>query len=73
MGFERSDQQFPSRPAARAAADDATDRLSNEAEVVGGLDETRREGRRFIIADISRDGAWIAMDADASPRLSEWV
>ena len=41
-------------------------------EIVASVDGSATHPA-FIIADITRDDAWMAMPLDAAPRLSEWV
>lgn len=45
--------------------DDATDR-----EVIGSLDGDE-ECPEYVIADISTEEAWVAIDAEAAPGLEE--
>lgn len=47
---------------------------SDAAEIVFSIDEDGDESgaERAIIADITRDDAWIAAPAADAPRLSEW-
>lgn len=47
------------------------DASPGSAEVVGSVDDDGAT-RRYLIADITEDGAWIAMDADEAPVLSAW-
>jgi hypothetical protein len=41
------------------------------AEVVASVD-TRGASREYIIADITRDDAWLSVRADEAVVLSEW-
>lgn len=41
-----------------------------ESEVVGSLDEAD-DRPEYVIADISTEEAWVAIDADAAPGLDE--
>ncbi|MFB6125474.1 MAG: hypothetical protein ABEJ59_05900 [Halanaeroarchaeum sp.] len=49
----------------------ATGRDAAAPEVMASLDD--REGEpRFVIADISRDGAWVSTPAAAATALAAW-
>lgn len=39
--------------------------------VVGSIDTTESSDE-YVIADISADGAWLSMEADAAPTLPAW-
>ncbi|EMA34715.1 hypothetical protein SAMN05444422_106120 [Halobiforma haloterrestris] len=39
--------------------------------VVGSIDTTDSSDE-YVIADISADGAWLSMEADAAPTLPAW-
>jgi hypothetical protein len=43
----------------------------NGTDVMASLDDDGPESR-FVIADISRDEAWVSMTADAATPLSAW-
>ncbi len=45
---------------------------TDSTNVMQAIDESG-ESARFIVADTSRDDAWISMDADAVPPLTEWA
>ena len=47
----------------------ATDRSS--PEVMASV-EVAGSDTRFVIADISRDGAWVSVDESAAPTLEAW-
>ncbi|MCW8171967.1 hypothetical protein D8S78_01425 [Natrialba swarupiae] len=41
--------------------------------IVGSIDSAGRNDRdEYVIADISADGAWLSMQAEAAPTLSAW-
>lgn len=42
--------------------------VGTDDTVVGSIDPTE-SGDRYIIADISADGAWVSMRADEAPTL----
>ncbi|MDQ2056139.1 MULTISPECIES: hypothetical protein [Halobellus] len=54
-------------PNATAAASDAS-----RAEVMASVDSTPAQSE-FIIADISRDDAWLSMRVSEAPSLDEWA
>jgi len=41
------------------------------AEVMASVDSTPH-GNRFVIADVSRDGAWLATEVADAPALDDW-
>lgn len=44
---------------------------SDDHEVVGSVDGDGRS-QEYVIADITEDGAWLAMDAEDAPTLPAW-
>ncbi|MFC7205035.1 hypothetical protein ACFQJC_16070 [Haloferax namakaokahaiae] len=52
-------------PNATASVDDSS------AEVMSSVDRTQ-SGQRLIIADISRDDAWVAVDVADALALDDW-
>jgi|AntDeeMetagen285_2_1112576.scaffolds.fasta_scaffold20465_1 hypothetical protein len=40
-------------------------------EIVGTIDDDGHGGE-YVIADITRDGAWVAMDVADAAELSDW-
>ena len=49
----------------------AAGNASAAPEVMSSVDDEGRESR-FVIADISRDGAWVSASVDATTTLSAW-
>lgn len=45
--------------------------VEGEETVVGSIDAAAAE-ERYVIADISADGAWLSMPAAEAPTLSGW-
>ncbi len=45
--------------------------LADDREVVAAVDHDER-GPRLVIADITRDGAWLSMEESAAPTLENW-
>ncbi len=43
----------------------------DDREVVGSVDDAGA-AREYVIADITEDGAWLAMDATDAPTLPDW-
>lgn len=50
---------------------EATQRPAPSGMVMASID-SERDGERLIIADVSRDDAWISMPKGAAPTLSTW-
>ena len=48
-----------------------TGHASAAPEVMASVDDEGRESR-FVIADISRDEAWVSASVDAATALSAW-
>lgn len=47
--------------------------MTENETVVGSIDSTgASDGDEYVIADISADGAWLSMQADAAPTLTAW-
>lgn len=44
-----------------------------DAPPIMGAVERNGDRARFVIADIRRDEAWLALDDAAAPTLTEWV
>lgn len=44
---------------------------AHDDTIVGSVDATGTT-EEFVIADISADGAWLSMTADAAPMLPFW-
>lgn len=42
-----------------------------DGEVVASVDDAG-SGREYVIADITEDGAWVAIDASDAPTLPAW-
>ena len=50
----------------------ATDTVAPTApEVMASIDEDP-EGERLVIADVTADGTWLSVPADAAATLTEW-
>ena len=45
---------------------------ASQAEVMASVDPSPAQAE-FVIADISRDDAWLSMPASEAPSLREWV
>ncbi|MFW5937300.1 MAG: DUF7556 family protein [Halanaeroarchaeum sp.] len=54
-----------------ADATPTTGHASAAPEVMASVDDEGRESR-FVIADISRDEAWVSASADAATALAAW-
>ena len=47
--------------------------MTENETIVGSIDSTdASNGKEYVIADISADGAWLSMEADDAPTLSAW-
>jgi hypothetical protein len=53
------------------AADTTTAADAQPAEVVASVDPSPG-GSRFVIADITRDGAWLSVGEQDAPDLPDW-
>ena len=45
--------------------------MTSDETIVGSIDSTD-SSTDYVIADISADGAWLSMQAEAAPTLSAW-
>jgi hypothetical protein len=50
---------------------DATTPGGTRPEVMASVDHSD-EGSQYVIADISRDDAWLVMPHDSAPSLPDW-
>ncbi|WP_186336521.1 DUF7556 family protein [Natrarchaeobaculum aegyptiacum] len=47
--------------------------MTDADTIVGSIDSSNRgHGEEYVIADISADGAWLSMEAEAAPQLPAW-
>ena len=47
--------------------------MTDADTIVGSIDSSSAsDGDEYVIADISADGAWLSMEADAAPSLPAW-
>ncbi|MFB6127320.1 MAG: hypothetical protein ABEJ79_08540 [Halolamina sp.] len=47
------------------------DDAASDSEVMAAMDPVD-DGTALVIADVSRDGAWLSVEAEQAPVLSEW-
>ena len=45
---------------------------ASQAEVMASVDPSPAQPE-FVIADVSRDGAWLSMSAAEAPSLRDWI
>jgi len=47
--------------------------MADAETIVGSIDPSDSSATdAYVIADISADGAWLSMEADAAPTLPDW-
>ena len=69
----RNPECYPPSQSLRQSLTEEEQRVPEEAEtaIMAAVDQAQGD-TQFIIADTSRDDAWLSMDADASLTLEAW-